>query len=146
MASTYLSLYTHIIFATHGRAPTIARDWRQDLHNYLGGAVRELGAKPMIVGGVADHVHILASLSATHPIADLVREVKKSSSIWAKCRYESFSWQQGYAAFSLGADRVRAVSQYIADQEDHHKAFSSAEELRALLDEHGVAFDERFFE
>lgn len=60
MASTYLALNVHIVFATKGRAPMIADAWRGDLHAYIGGTVRGLGAVAQIVGGVWDHVHILA--------------------------------------------------------------------------------------
>ena len=100
----------------------------------------------MIVGGVADHIHLLASLRATHAVADLVREVKKSSSTWAASHDSRFAWQTGYAAFSVSASDVPRVTIYIANQEEHHRKFSSADELRFLLAEHGVEFDQRFFE
>lgn len=73
----------HIVFATRGRAPMIGDPCRQDLQRYIGGTLSGLDAKPMIVGGVADHIHLLASLRATYAVADLVREVKKASSAWA---------------------------------------------------------------
>jgi REP element-mobilizing transposase RayT len=100
----------------------------------------------MIVGGVADHIHLLLSLRATHAVADLVREIKKASSNWAAGQCSAFAWQTGYAAFSVSASEVPRVTAYIATQEEHHRKLSSAEELRLLLAEHGVEFDERFFE
>jgi putative transposase len=145
MSSTYLNLNVHIIFATKGRAPTIADDWRQDLHAYIGGTLKTLGARPQIVGGVADHVHLLVGLKSTHSVADLAREVKKVSSVWAADRYAAFSWQAGYAAFSIGAERISNVTTYIANQERHHRKLSSADELRQLLAEEGIEYDERFF-
>lgn len=124
----------------------IGDPWRQDLHRYIGGTLNGLDAKPMIVGGVADHVHLLASLRATHAVANLVREVKKSSTTWAASQYSNFAWQVGYAAFSVSVAEVPRVTAYIANQEEHHRKVSSADELRLLLAEHGVSFDERFFE
>ncbi len=100
----------------------------------------------MIIGGVEDHVHVLTSLKATHAIADLVREVKKASSAWASSHYSSFGWQTGYAAFSVSASAVPQVTAYIAGQEEHHRKVTAADELRQLLAEHGVEFDEKFFE
>ena len=100
----------------------------------------------MIIGGVADHVHVLASLKATHVIADLVREIKKASSAWANGHYSSFGWQTGYAAFSVSVSAVPQVTAYIAHQEEHHRNVTAADELRQLLAEHGVEFDEKFFE
>ena len=57
--------------------------WRSKMHEYLGGTVRGLGGIPECVGGVADHVHLLVGLKATHCLADFVRELKKAASVWA---------------------------------------------------------------
>lgn len=124
----------------------IAPEWRSDLHAYIGGTVRGLGATPTIVNGVADHVHLLVGLRGTHAVADLVREVKKASHSWASERFRGFQWQDGYAAFSVSPSDVGRVTAYIANQEEHHRTVSSVDELRALLAEFGVEFDERFFE
>jgi hypothetical protein len=124
----------------------IVDEWRADLHGYIGGTVRGLGAVPLAVGGVSDHVHFLASLKGTHAVADLVREVKKASSLWAKGRYRRFAWQTGYGAFSISHSDVPGVVAYIANQDEHHRKLSSADELRALLVEFGIPYDEKYFE
>jgi len=144
--STYLALNVHIEFATKGRAQRIAGAWRGDLHAYIGGIVRGLGATPIIVGGVADHVHLLVGLRGTHAVGDLVREVKKASSAWAKERSSGFGWQEGYGAFSVSPNDLSRTTAYIANQEEHHRKLSSANELRTLMTELGVEFDDRFFE
>ena len=146
MPSTYLSLNTHIIFATKGRAPMIGDAWRHELHGYIAGTVRGLGATSFATGGVSDHVHLLAGLKATHCVADFVRDVKRASSIWASERYDRFAWQVGYAALSIRASEIPVVSAYIGAQEEHHRTISSSDELRALLTEFGIPIDERFFE
>jgi len=146
MASTYYSLNVHIIFATMGREPTIEASWRNDLHAYIGGTVHGREAKPIAVGGVADHVHLLVGLKATHCVADLVREVKKASSLWASVRRPGFAWQAGYGAFTISHSDLAAVVAYIGRQEEHHRRVSSANELRSVLEAYGVSYDERFFE
>ncbi len=82
MASTYLSLHYHIVFGTKNRAPVIDAKWRPRLHDYLGGIVHRLGGFSKRIGGIDDHVHLLVSLKSTHNLADLMRELKKSSSVW----------------------------------------------------------------
>jgi REP element-mobilizing transposase RayT len=77
MPSTYLSLHFHLVFSTKSREATIAPKWRSRLHDYLGGTVRGLGGYSDRVGGVADHVHLLAGLKATHRLADFMRELKR---------------------------------------------------------------------
>jgi REP element-mobilizing transposase RayT len=146
MASTYLSLYVHIVFATKDRSPTIGPNWMPDLHAYLGGAIKIMEGSPLAIGGAVDHVHILTRLRANKGIAEIVREVKKASSTWATEKYHRFRWQDGYAAFTLGNSDVPRLVSYIRNQEEHHHVKTSAEELRDLLAEHDIEYDPLFFE
>ena len=120
--------------------------WRSELHAYIGGTVRRLGATPTMVGGTADHVHLLVGLRGTHSIGDLVREVKKAAHGWASERFDGFEWQEGYGAFSVSPGDSARVTAYIANQIEHHRHLSSADELRALMAEFEIDYDERFFE
>ena len=148
MASTYLSLYYHIVFSTQNREPCIDSTWRDRLHEYLGGTVNRLDAQSHGVGGMADHVHLLVELNATHRLADFMRELKKASSTWARENVPcpSFAWQEGYAALTVSASNVDAVRAYIKNQEEHHRHRSYREEVLALLERAGVAVDERYFD
>ena len=82
MSSTYLSLHYHLVFSTKNREALIVPEWRARLYDYLGGTIRGLGGFPEGVGGVADHVHLLVGLKATHCLSDVMRELKKASSTW----------------------------------------------------------------
>ena len=146
MASTYFSLHVHVVFYTERRVPSIVTAWRDDLHAVLGGIARRLEVKPVQIGGVADHVHLLLGMKATHCVSDVVREVKKVSSAWAGEHHRGFSWQTGYGAFSVGRTEIDRIVAYIANQEQHHRKVSAVDELRALLGQHGIEIDERFFE
>lgn len=84
MPSIYTSLHYHLIFSTKMREPCITADWRPRLHDYLGGTVTGLHGKVLGVGGVADHVHLLVSLKATHCLADFMRDLKKEATNWVK--------------------------------------------------------------
>jgi len=146
MSSTHLSLHVHVVFSTKNRTPWIAVDWRDRLHAYLGGVAREQEAVPEAIGGMADHVHLLIGLTATHPLAAVMREVKKASSEWVHRTIGSpeFAWQDGYGAFSVSASLRDEVRAYIARQEEHHRRRTFREEYLALLTKSGVAFDPRF--
>src|ERR1051326_2957266 len=142
MGSTYTSLYFHIVFSTKGRRPFIQSAWRPRLLEYLGGTVRGLGGVADATGGTDDHVHILASLNATHRLADLMRELKKSSSVWAAQHDQrTFAWQDGYAAFSVSAPHREVVRRYITRQETHHRKIGFLDELIRLLEKNGVPYD-----
>ena len=146
MASTYLALNFHVVFSTLKRVNFIEEEWRADLHAYLGGTARGLGCIPRAINGTADHVHLLLGTKATHSIADVVREVKKASSTWAKERQPRFAWQEGYSAFTVGKSEIETIKQYIANQEEHHCSYSSADEMRRILAEEEIEFDEKYFE
>ncbi len=148
MPSTYLSLHYHIIFATKDRRPWFDVKWRGRMHGYLGGAIRDMGGVPQIIGGVEDHVHMLIGLRATHCLADVMRELKKNASLWAhkEIGQPYFGWQEGYAAFSVSPTARDGVRQYIENQEEHHRKESFREELVALLKRAGVEYDPKYFE
>ncbi|MCX7099699.1 MAG: IS200/IS605 family transposase [Methylococcales bacterium] len=143
MPSTYLSLHYHIVFGTKNRLPLIEAEWLPRLHEYIGGTIRGLGGFPEGIGGVADHVHLLVSLKATHSLADVMRELKKASSVWVHNTLgnKQFAWQEGYAAFTVSASALDAVRRYIANQEQHHRVKSFHDELVEILEKAGVDYN-----
>ena len=146
--STYLSLHYHLVFGTKNREPWIAPSWRSRLHEYLGGTISGLGGFPLGGGGVADHVHLLVGLKATHRLADVLRELKKMSSLWVhnEIGMQSFTWQEGYAAFTVSATARASVQAYIANQEEHHRTKSYREELIELLQKAGIEYDPQYLD
>jgi putative transposase len=143
MANTYSMLNYHFVFSTKGRKrlPSILLP---DLHSFLAGCLRTLGAVPIRVGGVEDHVHAVARLKPTHRIADVLRDVKKASSEWLHASQPRFHWQDGYSVFTVSPSRLDHVSSYIEHQADHHRKATFEDELRSLLTAHRVEFDERY--
>ncbi len=145
MGSTYYSLHYHWVCSTKERRPLIRSDWRPHLHQYLGGAVRGLEGAALQIGGVEDHVHALIGLKTTHCPADFVRELKKASSVWVAEKHErDFAWQEGYSIFTVSASRIETVSRYIERQEEHHRKVSFVDELKQLLQKHGVKYDPKY--
>jgi putative transposase len=145
MGSTFFSLHYHIVFSTKERRPFIKMEWRPRLHSYLGGMIRGMNGVAHTVGGVEDHVHVLASLRPIHCLADLMRDLKKDSTNWVKENIERrFTWQEGYAAFTVSPSAVEAVCQYISNQETHHAKRSFVDELKDLLGKAGIAYDEKY--
>jgi putative transposase len=148
MSQSLAKILVHAVFSTKERRPLL-RDvaLRQEMHYYLGGILKNLECQPIIVGGVEDHVHPLACLSRTQTAADLIKEVKRGSSIWIKERDATmcdFCWQNGYGAFSIGYSQIEGVRRYIDQQEEHHRKLSFQDEFRPLLKRYEVSFDERY--
>jgi len=136
----------HPIFSTKHREPLIRPDTGPRLHAYIVGILDNLKSPSLQTGGVADHVHILCALSRTISAADLLEEVKKSSSKWMKADggVPGFSWQAGYGAFSIGESQADTVIRYIQNLEEHHRQTTFQDEFRKFLQRYKVPYDERY--
>ena len=148
MPQSLSKVLIHTIFSTKNREPYFKEAaFRGELHSYLGGVAKSLGCRPLRVGGVPDHVHLLTTLSRTIAIAEFVKEVKRVSTGWIQQRsiaYRKFRWQSGYGAFSVSECKAPEGSRYIGNQKEHHRTVTFQEDFRKLLRRHGVEFDERF--
>ena len=151
MSQSLSQLYTHIIYSTKHRETFLAdKPFAQEVHAYLSGICRNLNSPSILVGGAADHIHILCNLARDITIQDFLRELKRESTKWIKrTKTESlylskFSWQAGYGAFSISPSHVGPLKRYILNQEEHHKRENFQDELRRFLRKYGVQYDERY--
>jgi REP element-mobilizing transposase RayT len=145
MPQTLSVLLVHIVFSTKDRRPLLTERIRFELHAYLATVARDKQCEWVVVGGVADHVHLGVRLHTTKSVAKLVEYLKTASSKWMKARgVAEFSWQRGYGAFSVGPADTGALVRYIEQQEAHHRRRDFQGEMRALLTKYHVAFDERY--
>ena len=148
MAQSLAKILLHLVFSTKERRPFL-RDklLREEMHRYLGGILAHLDCQPLVIGGVEDHVHLLFVHARTATVADVVKELKRGSTVWLKTKspeLPEFAWQNGYGVFSIGQSQVEDVRAYIAGQEEHHRKISFQEEFRRLLQRYEIAFDERY--
>jgi putative transposase len=139
----------HLVFSTKERFPYLEGDSRPSMFGYLAALCHDLDCQCFQIGGLADHVHISATLPRPLSQADLVEFLKSRSSRWFKVEGRArmarkFAWQRGYAAFSVSQSRLPSVVRYIQNQDAHHKRISFQDEYRRLLTRHGIAFDERY--
>ena len=148
MPQSLSAVYVHLIFSTKDRRPLLRNnEVREALHANLGGISKQLECPPIRVGGVEDHVHLLARFGRTITQAEWVKELKRVSNLWMKEQgreYTDFQWQGGYADFSVSKSNLEQVKEYIETQEEHHRKVSFQDELRALFRKHEIEFDERY--
>ena len=148
MSQSLAQIYLHVVFSTKNRAALIrGSDLCGKLHGYLSGACANLECPAVIVGGTDDHVHLLCHQSKNVAAADLVRDIKRASSMWIKeaaPRLAMFQWRQGYGVFSISPAHVQSLTQYIQGQDEHHRQVSFQDELRTLCRKYGVELDERY--
>jgi putative transposase len=148
MSQSLAKILIHTVFSTKERRPFLRdKALREELHRYLGGIVSNHGCQPLLVGGVEDHIHMLSTLGRTCQAAELVKEIKRGSTLWLRTRSPQlidFAWQNGYGMFSIGFSQVEAVKTYIDTQEAYHRKVIFQDELRELLRKYEIEFDERY--
>ena len=147
MGHSHTNLLYHIVFSTKERQPWLDTEISPRLYDYLGGAIRAEKGTSLGINGCADHVHLLARLRQDKAVSDVLRAIKANSSGWIHRTFpgsRDFAWQSGYGAFTVSQSQVDKVQRYIANQQTHHQRVSFKDEFIALLDAHGIEYDERY--
>lgn len=123
------------------------KEWREDVFKYMAGIIRSKEQKPIIINGVADHVHLFIGLKPSISISELVRDVKNNTSNYINQQEwlrNKFQWQEGYGAFSYSHSQIDSVYHYVLNQEEHHKKKTFREEYLDMLNKFEVEYDERY--
>ncbi len=148
MSQTLVKVYIHIVFSTKNRENMILPQIEKELFAYIGGTLRKHKSALIAANGTPNHVHLLVSQSKNISLSDLLRELKKASSLWIKTKdkaFKSFQWQAGFGAFSIGQSQIETVKNYIAKQKEHHKTELFEDEYRKFLQKYEIDFDEQYF-
>lgn len=147
MSQSFTNLLYHLIFSTKDRRPIITLEYQPRLYDYIGGIIRNFGGISLGINGVDDHVHVLAKLRPDKALSDVLRVLKCNASGWMHDvfpRLADFSWQRGYAAFTVSQSNLLQVQRYIAQQKEHHLKVSFRDEFILFLKANGIEYDERF--
>jgi putative transposase len=144
MPQSLSNLLVHLVFSTKDRNRFIVPEIETELHKYLAAICHAHESPALTVGGTEDHVHLLCALGRTIAVADLIEEVKTSSSKWMKNTNKKFFWQRGYGAFSIGESNRDALMKYIANQKQHHRRVTFQVEYRSILRKYKIPYDERY--
>ena len=74
------------------------------------------------IGGIEDHIHALVTAPTTVAPFQIAQFLKGESSKWIHDEFhklQKFSWQDGYAAFSVSTSDLPQVIAYIQNQREH---------------------------
>jgi REP element-mobilizing transposase RayT len=147
MPQSCSAIFVHLVFSTKNREPWIRTPIESELYAYGTTVLKNAGCPTLAMNGMFDHIHTLVNLARVKSLAEIVQELKTSTSKWIKSKganFRGFHWQSGYGAFSVSQSNVEDVIRYIDRQKTHHQRRSFQHEFRALLCKHGIAFDERY--
>ena len=147
MANTFTQLLYHVVFSTKERRPLILADRSEELFRYLWGINNNLDCHLYRINAVEDHAHILTHIHPSVAVAEYIKKVKNASTSWIR-RQNVFprwlGWQDGYSAFTHSIGEKERLTEYIKGQQEHHKGETFVDELRRLLDEAKIKFDEKY--
>jgi len=147
MANSYTQIYVHFVFVVKGRDNLISKDFKDEIYKYITGIVTNKKHKLIAINGMPDHIHILVGINPVESVSELIKEVKRSSSLfinekgWMRGK---FSWQSGYGAFSYSHSQIKMVARYIENQENHHKKRTFKEEYIELLEKFEISYENKY--
>lgn len=145
--STFSQIYIQIVFAVKNRDALIDRDWENELYKYITGIIQNKGQKLIAINGMPDHIHLLIGMKPACCLADLVREIKKSTNTFIREKKFSkfrFEWQEGYGAFSYSHSALDNVIMYIDNQKQHHARMNFRDEYIDFLKKFEVEYKEEY--
>jgi len=145
--STYRQIYYHIVFSTKDRQKTLIESGHEPLFRYVWGIIKNKQGHLYCINCVEDHLHILCDLHPKIALADLVKTIKGASWHWIRenAIFPDFvQWQEGYGAFTHSQAEKARIMEYIKNQQEHHRRVTFQEELRNLLTEMGIEYDEKY--
>lgn len=140
MSHSYHNIWIHAIWSTKKRMPLIHMKIESDIHQFMSNQLREMGCPVRIINGMPDHIHCLFLLNSQKSIAEVIKQIKGSSSHYINqnnLMEQKFSWQTGYASFSVSQSVVERVYQYIKNQKTHHQKKTHQQEYDEFLKLHG---------
>ncbi len=145
--STYTQILYQIVFSTKNRKKCLVYENQSKLYKYIWGIIKNKNCHLYRIGGVENHIHIITHLHPSIALANFVKDIKIASSTWIKEKNifpEFGNWQIGYSAFTYSIHAKDNLIEYVKNQQEHHKQITFIEELKQLLREHKIEFDEKY--
>ncbi len=146
--SSYRQLLYHFVIRTKDSKKTIDPQQSKQLYAYIDGIIRNKKSHLYKINGIEDHIHILTDIHPSIAVADFVRDIKVSTSVWMKnCGYfpDFEGWSDRYGVFTCSWANTWKIAEYISTQREHHKKEIFVDEYRRLVIESGITIDERYF-
>jgi putative transposase len=147
MPNTYTQMYVQIVFAVKGRTNLIPSIYREEIHKFITGIVRNRQQKLLSIFCMPDHIHLLIGFKPSISISDLTRDIKAASSKFIndkKWIAGRFNWQEGFGAFTYSRSQIDNVIKYILNQENHHKRKTFKEEYLGFLKKFEIEYNEKY--
>jgi len=118
------------------RRPILSKAAASKVSAYLSSYAAQKGIYMKINYVNPEHVHGLVDLPTHLCLEEMMQLFKGSSSHWineSNLISGKFGWGRGYGVFSVSHSGVGEVAKYSANQEEHHRTKSFAEEFKLFV-------------
>jgi len=140
----YWRLFYHLVWGTQNREALIHGELETLLHKAICAKAADLGALVYAVGGIEDHIHLVASIPPRIALSEFIGQVKGNSSHLANHRLAlpyHFAWQSEYGVLSFGGKGLDTVVKYARNQKEHHLNQNTIRALEIVAEENGPRTD-----
>jgi len=144
MSHSLTKIWIHAIWSTKERMPLIIPAIEQRIHQFIAAELKEQGCFVKAINGMPDHIHCLFLLNPQKSIAEVIKYTKGSSSHFInqnEITAQRFSWQTGYAAYTVSESVMEQVYWYIIRQKEHHQQKTFQQEHEDFSRLHGFDTD-----
>jgi len=144
----YTQILYHIIIRTKYSDKALELEKAPELYRYIWGIIKNKGCVLYRINGMEDHIHMLCDLHPTVPLADLIKAIKGSSGKWIKAcgLFPKFrGWGIKYCALTYAYKQKEVITNYIKNQQKHHRNESFQQEIQRLWKEQNIQKDIKWF-
>lgn len=136
---SYVRIWVHIVFSTKNRHPYLTKNIRYQVQDHIIENCKKKSIFLKEINGYVEHLHCLVSLGKEETISKVVQLIKGESAYWInknKLIDDTFMWQDDYFAVSVSESNLETVSNYIKNQENHHRKKTFDEEVKEFIDKY----------
>jgi REP-associated tyrosine transposase len=123
MGQVFRQLYYHVVWTTKNREPHITEVLRPAVFEAIQDRCRRLACRVHALNALEDHVHVALEIPPSRSVSSAVGQRKGASShAMNQLQPGSLHWQDGYGVLTFRHSDLPRVLQYIATQEERHRA------------------------
>ena len=138
MSRSSTEIIIHFVWATKKREAALTAQWEPIVYRCIQQECRRLGCTILALGGMPDHVHLLAVVPGHLAVSKLMQQVKGVSARFTNGELPLtlfLKWQEGYHALSVSRSDVQRVKSYIQCQKQHHADGTSQQDWEPLAED-----------
>jgi putative transposase len=132
----YWRQFFHLVWATKERQHFITPEIEPHLYRVMSSKCREMRSLAIEINGMPDHVHVIAAIPPSVLVANVVKNMKGTSSRFVHKEFGApFEWQPGYGSLTISRINLKQAIAYVRRQKERHANNKIFRDLERTTDE-----------